>query len=227
MTQKYRVIYCDPPWKFRTWSQKGTGRSAVSHYKVMTLFAIVDYMQKMIERHAAPDCAVNMWCPGEMLDQGLQVFKACGLRYVKPNFVWAKTTKHGKWHISTGFHTRNNPEFCLLGVRGSPTRISKSVRQLQIFPVRQHSEKPGEFRDLLEQLYVGPYLELFARHTKPGWKAIGDQVGLLDRGPVKTRRQPSDLRKEHAQARHTNTPENQRNTRHLRTRTAQRGMRRN
>ena len=30
--RKYGVIYADPPWSFRTWSAKGTGRSAVSHY---------------------------------------------------------------------------------------------------------------------------------------------------------------------------------------------------
>src|SRR5262245_58680673 len=30
--RRYGVIYADPPWSFRTWSAKGTGRSAVSHY---------------------------------------------------------------------------------------------------------------------------------------------------------------------------------------------------
>ena len=28
----------------------------------------------------------------------------------------------------------------------------------------------------------GPYLELFARETKPGWDSWGDQVGLFDHG---------------------------------------------
>ena len=194
---RYQVIYADPPWKFKTWSAKGTGRSAVSHYKVMPLPAIIKYMQDKLERYAADDCAVCMWCPGEMLHWGMQIFAACGVEYIKPMFVWAKTTKHGKWHFSTGYYTRNNPEFMLFGRIGKPKCRSRSVRQLQIFPLRQHSQKPDEFRDLIEQLFAGPYLELFARQTKLFWHSIGDQVGLLDEGPVKTRRQPSNLRAHH------------------------------
>ena len=40
---------------------------------------------------------------------------------------------------------------------------------------------------------AGPYLELFARETKPGWKCWGDQSGRFDAGSVATRRQPSRL----------------------------------
>jgi hypothetical protein len=39
----------------------------------------------------------------------------------------------------------------------------------------------------------GRRIELFARKTVDGWDADGDQVGLLNQGPVKTRRQPSSL----------------------------------
>jgi N6-adenosine-specific RNA methylase IME4 len=37
----------------------------------------------------------------------------------------------------------------------------------------------------------GPYLELFARQSRPGWDGFGNQPGLFDRGPVATRRRPS------------------------------------
>jgi hypothetical protein len=33
---RYGVIYADPPWSFRTWSAKGTGRSAISHYDCLS-----------------------------------------------------------------------------------------------------------------------------------------------------------------------------------------------
>lgn len=29
---KYTVIYADPPWAYKVWSKKGTGRSAENHY---------------------------------------------------------------------------------------------------------------------------------------------------------------------------------------------------
>ena len=35
--KKYKVIYADPPWAYRAWSQKGKGRSAESHYSTMSL----------------------------------------------------------------------------------------------------------------------------------------------------------------------------------------------
>jgi adenine-specific DNA methylase len=31
----YGVIYADPPWNFRNYSEKGTGRNAVAHYPCM------------------------------------------------------------------------------------------------------------------------------------------------------------------------------------------------
>jgi hypothetical protein len=33
---------------------------------------------------------------------------------------------------------------------------------------------------------------MFARETRPGWDSWGLEVGLLDHGPVKTRRWASD-----------------------------------
>jgi hypothetical protein len=58
---------------------------------------------------------------------------------------------------------------------------------------REHSRKPDCVRDRIERLVLGPYLELFARETKPGWDCWGNQVALFDRGAVITRRQPSRL----------------------------------
>jgi hypothetical protein len=37
LSMRYGVIYADPPWRFGTYSAKGTGRGAISHYDVMTV----------------------------------------------------------------------------------------------------------------------------------------------------------------------------------------------
>jgi N6-adenosine-specific RNA methylase IME4 len=58
---------------------------------------------------------------------------------------------------------------------------------------------PDEYPDVrerIERLVAGPYVELFARETKPGWHCWGDQAGLFDRGTVATRRQASRLVRE-------------------------------
>jgi N6-adenosine-specific RNA methylase IME4 len=72
-------------------------------------------------------------------------------------------------------------------------RQAKDVRRLIVEKRREHSRKPDCVRDRIERLVAGPYLELFARETKPGWKCWGDQSGLFDAGSVATRRQPSRL----------------------------------
>lgn len=35
--KKYSIIYADPPWAYRTYSKKGQGRSAESHYPTMSI----------------------------------------------------------------------------------------------------------------------------------------------------------------------------------------------
>lgn len=35
--KKYDIIYADPPWQYRTYSKKGKGRSAESHYPTMSI----------------------------------------------------------------------------------------------------------------------------------------------------------------------------------------------
>ena len=62
-----------------------------------------------------------------------------------------------------GYWTRANPELCLLATRGAPKRLSKSVRQLVVAPVAEHSRKPSEVLHRIQQLVPGPYLEMFAR----------------------------------------------------------------
>jgi N6-adenosine-specific RNA methylase IME4 len=39
-----------------------------------------------------------------------------------------------------------------------------------------HSAKPSEFHDLVERMCHGPYVELFARRTRPGWTTLGNEV---------------------------------------------------
>ncbi len=95
--------------------------------------------------------------------------------------------------MGCGYWTRANPEICLLGTRNNPKRISRAVRQLIVAPRREHSRKPDEARARIEQLVAGPYCELFARDRRPGWEAWGAEVGQFDDGPVRTRRQPSNL----------------------------------
>jgi len=72
---------------------------------------------------------------------------------------------------------------CLLATKGKPLkRKSKAVRQLIFSSVREHSRKPDEVYERVEALFDGPYLELFSRTERPGWDAVGNEVGKFSSG---------------------------------------------
>ena len=176
MSTEYGAIMADPPWNFKTWSKKGQGRSASRHYHI-TPFADLCVPDDV---RLADDCVLFLWVTDPTLPLGLQLMGDWGFTYKTVAFTWVKTTKDGsRWLIGCGYWTRANPEMCLLGTRGKPKRISRSVPQLLISPRREHSRKPDEVYGRIEALVPGPYVELFARHRWPGWDAWGDE---LDQG---------------------------------------------
>ena len=61
-------------------------------------------------------------------------------------------------------------------MRGQPAMRSRSVRNLVVAPVREHSRKPAAVHELCETLFDGPYLELFARAPRAGWTVWGNQT---------------------------------------------------
>ena len=192
----YRAILADPPWRFATYSDKGKGRSAEAHYDCMTL---ADIKTMPVADWAAKDAVLFLWATDPLLPRALEVIAAWGFTYKTVAFYWAKLNK-GRgglvlgprdFFTGMGFWTRANPEPCLLATRGRPQRRATDVAKLMIAPRREHSRKPDETHERIERLVDGPYLELFARASRPGWDRLGDQPELFDAGPVRTRRRPS------------------------------------
>ncbi len=54
------------------------------------------------------------------------------------------------------------------------------MRQLIIAPRREHSRKPDEQYERIEALVGGPYLEMFARQSRPGWDQFGNETTKFD-----------------------------------------------
>lgn len=186
----YGAIVADPPWHFRArtalqmsnWTSR---RDAEKHYAVMGTDDIANLPVKQL---AATDCHLFLWATGPCLRQAFEVIDAWGFRYSSIAFTWVKLKRthnaaqlrilpsaESDLHVGLGLTTRKNAEFCLLGRRGSCKRASKSVREIIMSPVREHSRKPEEARDRVEQ-YVGPNVriaELFAREPRRGWDAWG------------------------------------------------------
>jgi N6-adenosine-specific RNA methylase IME4 len=182
----YGVVYADPPWQFATYSDRGKGRSAEAHFDCMNLEEIKDLP---VARWAARDAALYLWSTVPHLELALGVITAWGFRY-RSSFAWVKD------RIGTGYWARNRHELLLVGARGSGVcpryraiRLTDSVIE---GGQRQYARKPDAARAIIDRYHPGAHrLELFARESAPGWDAWGDEAGLLDRGPVSTRRRPS------------------------------------
>ena len=171
----YGCILADPPWSFKTWGGKtGTAhRTANDHYTTMPLTALAAIP---VVKWAAKDCALFMWVVDSHFDVAFRLAQAWGFRFKTVAFVWKKLTKKGLPKIGMGYWTRKQTEQCLLFTRGTPKRKDKSVRQLIEAERREHSRKPEEQYERIERLVNGPYLEMFARHMRPGWHVWGNEI---------------------------------------------------
>ncbi|GAJ00300.1 unnamed protein product, partial [marine sediment metagenome] len=65
-------------------------------------------------------------------------------------------------------------EFLFAATKGSCLPQLGSLEPSVLFaPKREHSEKPEAMYELIERMYPGPYIELFARKTRPNWATWG------------------------------------------------------
>ena len=156
--KKYSVIYADPPWYFKSFSVKGEDRNPNQHYNCMS---IDDICNLPVANLADKDCTLLMWVVDPLLQEAFKVIEAWGFKYKTVGFTWAKTNKTSLgFFTGLGYWTRSNPEMCLLATKGKPKRKSKSVRQLVVDDRREHSRKPDNMYNYIEELLDGPYLSL-------------------------------------------------------------------
>jgi N6-adenosine-specific RNA methylase IME4 len=177
--KRFPVIVADPPWTFETWTEAGKGKSPERHYACMSLD---DIKALPVRQLAADNCALFLWTTWPHLPHANEVIQAWGFTYRTAGFVWVKQTQDrlglATW---TGYWTRANSEPCLLAAKGKCQRRSTGVHQIIMAPRREHSRKPDEVYERIEQLLDGPYLELFARTERPGWTNWGNESGKFGR----------------------------------------------
>ena len=77
-----------------------------------------------------------------------------------------------------GYYHNNRHELLLLCTRGSCKPDLQTLEDsIRTIPRGEHSDKPAEFRLLIDALYPeGRRLELFARERAEGWESWGNQV---------------------------------------------------
>ncbi|MHC1767692.1 MAG: MT-A70 family methyltransferase [Verrucomicrobiia bacterium] len=169
---KYRVIYADPPWPYRhdLGEAMPGSTSPRDHYTVMDMDGICALPVGTL---AEDNAVLFMWGTVPLLPEALRVIDAWGFQY-KSHVVWDKV-KHNFGHYFSVRH-----ELLFLATRGSCTpevpKLTDSVVSLE--KTARHSEKPDQFRELIDTLYPhGRRIELFRRGAAVGkWDVWGNEV---------------------------------------------------
>jgi len=173
--QPYTTILADPPWQF----QNRTGKMAPEHRRLLRYptMELEEICELPIRDLAASTAHLYLWVPNALLAEGLEVMRRWGFTY-KSNLVWFKVRGDGGPDgRGVGFYFRNVTELVLFGVRGSMRTLQPGRTQVNLIATRkrEHSRKPDEIYDLIERCSPGPYLELFARFSRPGWAQWGNE----------------------------------------------------
>lgn len=168
----YSVIYADPPWEY---SNTGVHGAASHHYDTMPtadICALLDTTGLQV----ADNAVLFMWVTNPTLEDAWKVIEAWGFQY-KTNMVWVKTELQKP---GSGFYVRGRHELLFICTRGSflpLVDVAPPIGSVVTAPVQEHSRKPDEFYSIIERLYPDcNRIELFARATRDGWDAWGDEA---------------------------------------------------
>jgi len=139
----YNIIYADPPWQFKTWSNKGRGRCP--KYNTLSVEQMLDVFP--VKSITQDDCVIFMWGTWPKLKSALELLEGWGFEYKTGVFDWGKVSKKGFDFfkqlcensfsptledyfsfldeiivMGTGYWSRGNSEYCFLGTKGKPKR---------------------------------------------------------------------------------------------------------
>ena len=162
---RFSTVYADPPWPYDNTAARG---AAENHYRTMSLDEILNEPVKQLIREQAH---LHLWTTNAFLREAFEVIHHWGFQY-KSCLVWVKP------QLGMGNYWRVSHEYLLLGVRGNLTFSDRACRSWQLARRTRHSRKPFLFRELIERVSPGPYLELYGREEQPntGWTVYGNQV---------------------------------------------------
>ena len=170
-TDKYRVLYADPPWEYGN-AQHGLEEQETvleTHYPTMSDGQLLAFP---IWEIAADESVLFCWATSPRLPFAMQLISEWRFVY-KAMFVWDKV-KH-----NVGYYNSVRHELLLICTKGSCLPDVKELHDSVVTIERgEHSEKPAYFRELIDKMYPrGKRIELFARvPATDKWDVWGNEV---------------------------------------------------
>jgi N6-adenosine-specific RNA methylase IME4 len=161
--QTFNTVYADPPWNY---GNQATRASTGNHYQTMTPESIAGLP---IPNIAADNAHLHLWTTNGFLFEAKSIMEAWGFTY-KSCMVWVKP------QMGIGNYWRVSHEFLLFGLRGKSPFLNRGFKSWIEAKRSKHSKKPEVFRQAIEKVSPGPYIELFGRNTVPGWTVWGNEI---------------------------------------------------
>lgn len=186
--ETFGTIVADPPWDYRRVASGGArGYSTGHQYESLTTDDLCDLPVGSL---ASPDSVLLMWTTWPFLPDALRVIDAWGFKYIT-GFPKVSVSAMGRLNYGVGYWFRGATEPLLvakrpggksyrsnyLGLMGDiPQPDTQAPMDGMVAQQLRHSRKPEDLQGMAEELYPGPYLELFGRRARPGWTVLGNEA---------------------------------------------------
>jgi N6-adenosine-specific RNA methylase IME4 len=159
----YEIIALDPPWPYGT-DYDPEGRRAANPYPEMSLDEI-----KAIKLPITDNGILFLWTTHKFMRYSFDLIDSWGFRDVSI-ITWVKD------RMGLGTWLRSQSEFCIMCVKGKPKVNLTNQTTVLYGKMREHSRKPDEFYELVNQLCIGRKLDYFSREQRDGWDSMGNDV---------------------------------------------------
>jgi len=165
-----QVIYADPPWNY---SNTGFDQSAHQQYQTIPTLELCQpetWLKLPIKEIIQDRSVLFLWVTYPFAKEGFQVCEAWGFQY-KAQMVWVKNTTTGMGWFVTPKH-----ELLYIATRGQELHPAIKPESVFYYETTGHSRKPEQVYKMIESMYTGPYIELFARKAREGWDSWGNEL---------------------------------------------------
>jgi len=165
-----QVIYADPPWNY---SNTGFDQSAKQQYQTIPIVQLCQpeiWLKMPIKKIIKPRSVLFLWVTYPFAKEGFEICEAWGFKY-KAQMVWVKNTTTGMGWFVTPKH-----ELLYIAVKGQGLHPAIKPESVFYYETSGHSRKPRQVYEMIESMYTGPYVELFAREKREGWESWGNEL---------------------------------------------------
>lgn len=154
------VLILDPPWPYGT-TYDPQGRRVANPYPEMSIDEIIEMKDKPLKEAAKDDCILWLWTTHKFMRHSFPILDAWGFQDVSI-LTWVKD------RMGTGSWLRSQSEYCIMAIKGKPVHHLTNQTTILHGPLREHSQKPEEFYEMVKQLCPGTIGEYFPRIRREG-----------------------------------------------------------